>query len=1311
MVIQVFDVNDNQPVFDLNEYLVTIPENTNTGTSIVTVHATDRDGTTINSNMNYYIISSTDAGNFTINSTTGEIKTMQTFDYEARVRYAFEVEARDTGNNMLKGRSLVVVQLTDINDNAPVPDISVYRLNISSTMSVGAQVLTLFSTDRDSGMNGQLTYTIINGDPSNHFSINNKGVITLATVLNANTFPSYNLTVRVSDQGSPILSSTITVLITVTEIPTSAIAFARTQYTFYVNENLLQAFIGSVQANDTGNITSAYITYDVVANLNQIQGIFHLDSSNGHIYMNKTTNYEVRKQYDFTVRAVNNYRNVAYTHVTIIIVDVNEAPYFVNTIDGNYTFNVSESVPSYSFIHAIYAKDNDTGVNGQLVYSLVLQAADQNTFIIDQNGRLYTKSALDYETKKEYNFQVFVRDSGSPSLNATVYVTITVLDYNDNHPVFVLPTPDNITIPENTASGTQLGTVSATDRDSGSNAQIEYFVYPAGIATVNKTTGILRVDNMTYLDFERAQYYDLIIVAKDMGTPHLQTTKTVRLIITNINDNTPYFIRSYYNTSVAEVTSVGTMLLPLHALDNDLGSPGMIISYTITSGDTSKFRIDNNGRLYLNGALQYSVARSYTLNITATDGGTPNRTAQATVVINVLHVSRQQPVFLLSTYYKTVAENMNLNQVLLQVNATSAEAIHGPLVYSIISNNITQFFRMDNTTGEIRNLISFDYEKVRSYAFTVQVLDAHNQRTGVAHVVVTVTDLNDNTPVFTNVKQVYTISEATHTGALVISLSAADNDSTTNAMIQYSAVGGDGMDKFTVETDGRIYLKAPVDSKVKNNYTLVVKAQDMGSPSLDSNLTLTIYILPANLTHLSQPFFNQSSYTVSVNEGMTVSTLLTVLATNQAISSVISYTIIGSSAETSPFSIASSGVISLTTALDYEVKRIYQFTVRATNSEGRTADAPVTVYVLDINDNRPYFQPVVYTREISEYSPAGRTILHLIVKDNDTSAVNGPYQYTMLQGNNAGKFNITSDGYIRLASMIDYDTMVGTSFTLVVSVSEGGNPSISNATVTIQIRNENDLRPIFSQAIYTFNVSENAALGFSLGMLNATDSDRISPSNHIVFSLVTTNSDFALASNGNLTVNKSLNYESVKYYELVAVAMDSGSPSLRATAIIRINVIDVNEERPYFKVLSYSANVSEAFPVGSTVITVTAYDDDTGAGGVVTYSIVDATSTFIVNPASGAVMLSTSLNYETRQNYTVTINAVDGGGNNAINSASVYITVTEVNDNEPIFTPMYYTFSVREDFNLYGVIGQVILFFYILLFIFTQNSWERFSSC
>ena len=1298
--IRIFDVNDNQPVFDLDEYRTTIPENTAIDTSLLRVHAADRDGTTINSNLYYQIVSTTDSGNFSVNSTTGVVTSKQSFDYEAVRSYSFEVEARDTGNNVLKGKCLVVIKISDVNDNQPSPDMAIYRVNISVEMKIGSQVLTVFSTDRDSGINAQLQYSIVGGDASNTFSINNNGVLALAKTLDLAVANFYVLNITVQDQGVPQLSATILVYINVTQTPKSLIDFTQRQYIFYVNETLHVSEVGRISAVDIGNITSTYFVYSVVANLNQIQGIFHLAENSGVINMNRTTNFELKHQYDFTVRATNNYGVVAYTHVTIIVRDVNEAPYFLYTQNGMYSWNISESVPAYSLVHVVHAADNDTGVNGQLTFSLLLSGSEQNLFFITQEGRIYTKALLDYETIRLYNFTVQVEDGGSPKLSATAKIQLVVLDYNDNHPIFVAPTPENITVAENTASGSSVGMLNASDADSGVNALIRYVgVYPTGILTVNAATGALQVDNSSYLDYEKVQSYDLIAVAQDQGTPHLTTTKLIRLIITNLNDNDPYFVNSFYNISISEVFQVGRLVLPLHALDNDLGAAGTVVSYVIASGDTSKFRIDSNGRIYLNGALSYSSQSSYTLVINATDNGTPQRTAQATVVINVLHVSRQQPVFSLSTYYKTVAENNNVNMMLLQVNATSAEPISGPLVYSIISSNVSKFFIIDNTTGVIRSLISFDYEKKKSYAFTVQVLDSHSQRTGVAHVIIDVTDLNDNTPVFTNTKLTYNISEATSIGSMVLSLTAADNDSTTNSMLRYFAVSGNGMDKFTVEMDGRVYLKSPVDSKVRNNYTLTVKVEDMGNPTLHSNITLTIFIHPANLTHLSQPVFNQTSYTASVNEGMTVNSLLSVFVTNQAISSSVTYSIIGPASETSPFTIASNGSINVVTRLDYEEKQRFSFTVRATNSEGRSSDALVTIIVLDVNDNRPYFMPTSYVREISEYSPVGRTILHLMKRDNDTVATNGPYHYQIISGNEAGNFNVSSTGYIIQAKMIDYDTMVGTSFSLTASVSEGAHQSISNATVTIIIRNHNDLRPVFSQDIYVYNISESALPGTFVGMLNATDADRIGPSNRIAFMLVTTNKDFALSSNGNLTVNRSLNYESVKHYELIALAMDMGSPSLRTTAVIKINIIDVNEERPYFRTTSYSANISEAFPVGSAAVVVTAIDDDTGVGGLITYTLHDSTNTFTID-SNGKVILSRALDFESKQNYTLTVSARDGGGNTARNNATVYITITEVNDNEPMFSPVYNTFSVREDASINSFIGRVIVIFTYLQVLF-----------
>ncbi len=1295
VIVNVFDINDNQPAFDLPLYLKAIPEDTNNGTSLLTVHAADNDGTTINSNLLYYIVNSADSGNFTVIPTTGVVSTNALFDYETKGSYSFEVEAQDTGSNMLKGRTLVTVEITDVNDNAPVPEMSSYSLNVSSLEAVGGQVFTIFTTDSDSGVNSQLTYTITSGNSGNTFTIDNKGVIRLAQTLDKSVFPTYSLKIRIQDMGSPALHANVTVLINVIETAKSSIAFESRHYVFNINETMaVNSHVGRIKAIDTGNLTSEYFTYTIIANANDVNGIFHIHPSTGDIYMNATVDFEVKKQFDISVRAVNNLADTAFTHVTIIINDVNETPYFVHTVNGEYTFNVSEAAMPYTFIHSVFAEDRDTGTNGQLTYSLILSPSFNNTFFIDQKGRVYTKAALNFETIKQYKFQVQAQDQGTPSLQATVNVTIDVLDANDNHPIFVYPTPENITVDENTAMGTPVGVLNATDADSTSNAQLEYVgVYPTGILAVNKTTGVLTIASLAYFDYEKTQTVELIVVVKDLGMPHLTATKTINLAITNINDNTPYFLNSFYNISLSEVTPVGSLVIPLHAKDDDLGTPGVIGSYSIASGDTSKFAIDNMGKITLIATLSYSVKSSYHLVVNATDNGTPNRTAQADVYINVLDLSKLQPTFLLSTYYKTVPENNNLKESLIQVNATTAEAVSGPFVYSIIpNNNDSQHFTIDNTTGIIRNLISFDYEQQKQYTFTVQVLDSHNQKTGTAHVIIYVIDLNDNTPQFTNTRLVYNISEATAVGALVITLSAADNDSTTNAMTRFNAVAGDGMDKFTVETDGKILLKNPVDSRVKDTYTLTVKVEDMGVPALHANITLTIYIDPASLVHLSQPVFNQSSYVEWVDEGISSLpfTVLTVNATNQAISSSITYTLEGHSSEISPFSVLSSGAITVNAVLDYDVKRIYTFQVKATNTEQRSAYASVTIYVRDINNRSPYFMPDTYTVEISETAFVGQTIVQLLTKDNDTAAVNSNYHFVIESGNDASKFNISSSGKIVLMNVIDYEVMSGSSFTLTVSVQEGSNAKVSNATVLINVRDANDVRPQFSQAVYTFNVSETAPLSTSIAVLNATDGDRSASNNQLTYSLVTNGAGhFRISSDGNLTLADKLHFERASQYQLVAVASDNGNPMLKATAVIIINVIDVDDHNPYFKINFYFNNVSEAFPIGGVVIAVRAYDNDTVAGKHVYFNMTH-TDEFKIDRDNGRITLVKPLDYEKQNMYYLTVDAMDEGGNFAQQSATVIIQVTEVNDNQPRFSMYYYTFEVTENAMVGAAIGQVM---------------------
>eukprot|EP00794_Sanderia_malayensis_P015994 gene15994-17605_t len=1289
VLINIVDVNDHQPMFDLSSYVKTIIETTQNGSSILRVHASDNDGTFINSNVLYSIVPSIDSGNFSINSTSGVIYTADLFDRELNDYYSFQVEAQDTANATLRGRCMVTVHISDYNDNTPVPDMIFYSLNISRKASVGTQVITIFATDKDMGVNSQLQYSITNGNIGNTFTINNKGVIYLAMPLNTAVQSQYNLTVKIQDNGVPSLHAIVTVQINITDVQLSLLQFKQVHYIFYVNETTSTSYVGAIKAVDIGNITSEYINYQVIAT--NLDGIIFLHSSSGDIYLNVTANHEARKQYDFTAKAMNNIGTTAFAHVTIYVRDINESPYFLQTTNGVYYFNVSESVAQYTFVHSVIARDNDTGANGQLVYSLILTPANQNTFLIDQHGRIYTKSSLDYETTKQYNFTVQVADGGSPSLTANAVVIIKVLDYNDNHPVFVYPTPRNISVLENTASGTKVGMLNATDADSKENAMIQYVgVYPSGFVNVNESTGELTIGDMANIDYEKTQTIELIAVVKDLGTPHLTTTTMINFFIENVNDNDPYFATSFYNLTISEVTQVGSLIIPLHALDNDLGVPGTIKTYDIISSNFSKFSINNLGELRLAAQLSHSVQSTYHLVINVTDNGTPARYGQANVYINVADLSRLQPTFLSSTYYKTVAENNAVNESLLQVNATTNEAIFGPMVYSIVSSsNDSKYFTIDSTAGVIRNLISFDYEKQRSFAFTVQVLDSHNQKTGISHVIIYVLDLNDNTPVFVNTKMTYNISEATSVGSLVISLLAADNDSTTNGRFIFSAVDGNGMDKLTVEPDGRIYLKNNVDSRVRNNYTLTVKVEDLGNPSLHSNITLTIYIQPASLVHLSQPVFNQSSYIRWVDEDITVTSLLVVNATNRGITSMLTYSLVGDSSETSPFSISSAGVISLTVKLDYITKRMYTFQVKVTNSEGRVAYAHVMIHVRDVNDRSPYFMPSFYSVNIIESTMIGQPIVQLHTKDNDTTAFNAQYAFTIVRGNEADRFNVSNTGLISLKNSLDLESMSGTSsYTLVVSVKEGSNPKLSNATVVINIYDYNDVTPVFNQSVYVFNVSEDARLLSSVGIIFASDRDRTQSNNRVTYTLATTGTDFALSADGNLTVNNKLNYAIIREYELVAIAQDNGFPPLKSSTIIKINVIDVNDQYPTFKQLYYSNNVSEALPIGAVVVRVMANDNDSMTYGLAYYNLTDPTSTFTID-SSGRISLLKKLDYEITQNYTLIVDAVDAGGLVSRQSATVFIRITDVNDYQPTFTLSYYTFYVAEDLANGSLIGNV----------------------
>ena len=1266
VLVSVVDVNDKEPVFVINEYTFNINEGVNSGTVVGTVRASDDDISSPNNDIDYSIVSSADSGNFSIIS--GTILSAFVFDYEQKMSYQFEVEATDqavgTNNERLTGRALVKVVVNDVNDNKPSIDNIV--LNISEATLIGTMITRLNASDIDSGENARLTYLLLSGDGTT-FGVNiNNGYITLLKQLNYYTQNNYTLQILVRDNGSPQRSEVATVTIYIHPVDLTLLDFTHScPISYTLPENTQNSVAMNVNADDTGSYDSKTIRYSIESNMTDISTMFTLVPNSGNIIQLQQGNHEERSRYDMMICARNERGSEACCHVTVNIEDQNERPYFVNLNNGRYTVDVLEATPKDTVIYSVVTEDEDfkTTPNGQRIYSLVTEPGEEMMFAIDQYGRITTNATLDRESKARYNFTVVITDKGNPSLSNQAEVIVNVLDYNDERPNFILL--NNYTTPEN-GSSTTIGTVVATDDDIGTNRQIMYSILPPGMLQISNNGQLSTVANT--LDYEKAQMYTFYVTATDKGSPYLSTTKGFVLTITNINDNVPYFPVNNYNLTVSEKTTVGTLILPLFAQDNDLGAFGEISSYIITGGNGGdRFEISGN-ELKLKNELNWNNVKTYTLTIIAIDNGGVNSRQSPnplTVTINVADYSELQPFFLQNLYVDFIREDIPINSLVLVVNASSNEPIYGPLSYAIVPNlPDTNSFQI-TPSGEIRTVGGFNYETKNNYTFDVEVTDTYNGRTNRASVYIHIIDLNDEIPAFTSStlsKTSYNITEFTLPGSVITCLSATDGDSGQNGRVQYRAIGGDGSGIFSVETDGKILLSQHIYFDRKNQYNLNVEAYDLGTPEQRSSpLVLTIY--------LHKSYTGVTTSNVSISENTQVGQLVTSVSSTDPFtgnSNDFRYYLVGKS--NTFFRINdTTGQIFVRAALDREQRDRHVLTIQ---SRGPTTNGvgELVVTIIDVNDNPPIFNPSTYPVTVSESVNTGFSLVTVTATDAD-EGVNRIVRYSILTGDTS-LFQINQvTGAISLIGNLDFETR--RAHQLTIQARDSGTPSrnsTNRATVTVIVQDHNDNCPMFENSTYMVNIVEPGVLNQQY--LSLTVRDRDSGTNgqsvcSIDEPLAT--EFFQMSADCKLSLIKQLDYEQHKYFRFVAKATDRGTVPCQLTTNIIVQVGDRADVLPVFVPQNYEVSIPESTTVGTMVVALKVENPVTQ----LTYTLFhvndpDDLSKFRINSDTGEIYLQDPVDREIQDQYQFTAN-VNDGFNNAVQGATITINILDVNDNHPFF--------------------------------------------
>ncbi|XP_026049673.1 protocadherin alpha-2-like isoform X16 [Astatotilapia calliptera] len=439
--VNVLDVNDNSPVFSKSLYKVQVIENANIGTPLLTLTASDLDDG-INGQVVYTF---TERGRlnpddkFSLNNNTGEITVRGNIDYEENQAFEIRVQARDRGTPPRSAHGKVLVEVIDVNDNAPEISVSSIMSSVKEDAEIGTAVAMVTITDQDGGKNG-LTNCKITGSVPFKLKSNYKNYYSLLVdrLLDRETVSRYDIYIVATDEGTPSLSSTTVITIHVSDVNDNPPKFPNSPITLYVKENSpIGTTIHKLTTTDLDLNENAKSMYHLISSSSktmQMASMVTVNSETGDIVSLHSFNYEELKTFHFKVQATDSGVPPLTSNVTvnILILDENDnTPTILAPYSEHGSVN-SENIP-YSaeagyFVAKIRAVDADSGYNALLSYHLSEPKGNNLFKIGTSTGEIRTRRRMSDNDLKTHPLVVLVSDNGEPSLSATVSIDVVVVE-------------------------------------------------------------------------------------------------------------------------------------------------------------------------------------------------------------------------------------------------------------------------------------------------------------------------------------------------------------------------------------------------------------------------------------------------------------------------------------------------------------------------------------------------------------------------------------------------------------------------------------------------------------------------------------------------------------------------------------------------------------------------------------------------------------------------------------------------------------------------------------------------------------------
>ncbi|CAH0553168.1 unnamed protein product [Brassicogethes aeneus] len=1068
VIVRLTDINDNAPQFVNTPYATSISELTPVGTTIFqNILAKDKDSG-VNGLVEYSIVDGVDLdlydegigrnrvhsedgyGYFAINLPhQGQVTVNRTLDFEKTQRYYVTIVATDRSRDESQRLSSTTTLTVNIKDDDDLPPSFIYKgcmlldgtcINPEYSTSVSSGMLhgilnilpeKIQAVDMDT-INSPIRYSFVSGTPdsySQYFRIDpDTGAVHQIKAVDTSTTKMFHIILKAQEVSEAKRSTTAKLLITVKPVDANPPEIKLSFPEGYVDEN---SPIGQKVLDKNGDpLIVSVVDKDFSPEDPKPTYTFELTSPSflidkfGHLMVNENNldrdpPNPGRFKFQIVAREKNGVAASAPMSVTVFLNDVNDNAPILPIIPP-------VSVPAGDLkrkVAIIKATDNDEAKNSEIKYSIYhVSNNGNNKFTINPTtGLLETVGKLN--AGDQYSLTVQATDKGELYTQAIVEVTISP-GPNTQAPVFEQSIYD-IEVSEGATINSTIATIMALDPE---NDPVSYSIVSGNDLrqfAIGTKSGIITV--IRKLDREDLTKYQLTIKAEDTGK--LSSTATINIKITDINDKNPEFVGDPYAFKVKEglnKTSVGFV----QAKDADEGI-NALVSYFIPSD--LPFNIDNEtGEITTNRPLDYETQKEYSFVVTAKDGALDPRIATATVSIEVIDVEDEVPIFKKLEYVAEVPENMP-DFFITNVQAFDPDTIK-KITY-VIHQGPPDLFRIDENTGSIFTTRGLDYEKDSQHVLIIGTLEnMSSKEDSTTKIIVNVEDRNDIPPVFTIIPYPITLEDDVAIGSTVTTCVATDSDGTSPGnKVRYEIIGrGKSTKYFQIDPDtGVLRVTNDLKKEIDTEYQVDVRAYDLGEPQLSSVITIDIYIQHvATVAPEVGLRFADTSYNLQVLENATIGhkikTLTIVNSRTHGLNIPLKCQVISGNKEGMFFINVTEDrncAVYLNGSLDYEVKESYEMEVQIMSLQGfinkEFSITQISINVMDINDNKPYFiYPSSTTFKkfyaaITNNSPLQTTVIQIKANDKDSGKF-GKIKFS-LQGNNSLKyFDIDeSSGIIR----------------------------------------------------------------------------------------------------------------------------------------------------------------------------------------------------------------------------------------------------------------------------------------------------------